>query len=235
MHNTIKVVRSIPMDVEDVAFSGLCSALSVLTPEQKKIGALAIDLGGGTTDYLAYANGVVAVAGSLGVGGDHVTNDIALGFNVPASQAEKVKREHGSAMLGAGDPGDSVKLPSEVGFTGRTIGLQALGTVIHARMDETLGMVRKHVEEEGILRQLGAGIVLTGGGARLNGVCALAERIFGLPCATGKPRNISGLAAAMEGPEYATAGGLVQYGFRTASTQRATMPLSGWLKKLVGR
>jgi cell division protein FtsA len=233
LHNTINVVRSIPIDVEDVAFSGLCSALAVLTPEQKKLGALVIDLGGGTTDYLAYCNAVVAVAGALAVGGDHVTNDIALVFNVPTLQAERIKRKHGSAMVGDAEPGESIKLPPEVGFAGRSIALQALNTVIHARMDETLRMVRERVEPSGVLRQLGAGVILTGGGARLRGVCELGERIFGLPCAPGRPCRISGLAAAAEGAEYATAGGLVEYGFRTAA-QQSGLPLGGWLKKLLG-
>jgi cell division protein FtsA len=233
LHNTINVVRSIPMDVEDVAFSGLCSALAVLTPEQKKLGALVIDLGGGTTDYLAYGNAVVAVAGALGVGGDHVTNDIALVFTVPRLQAERVKREHGSAVVDDAGPEERITLPPEVGFSGREIALRALNTVIHARMDETLRMVRERVEPSGVLNQLGAGVILTGGGARLRGVCALGEQIFGLPCALGRPRRISGLAAAAEGAEYATAGGLVEYGFRTAS-QRPGVGLGGWMKKLLG-
>ena len=101
LRNSVKVVRSIPLDVQDVAFSGLCSALSVLTPEQKKSGALVIDMGAGTTGYLAYAGNVVAAAGALGVGGDHITNDIAIAFGVPLSQAETLKRESGSAVVSA--------------------------------------------------------------------------------------------------------------------------------------
>ncbi|MBN1558299.1 MAG: cell division protein FtsA [Lentisphaerae bacterium] len=217
LRNMINVAKNVPMDIADVTFSGLCSALSVLTPEQKKSGALVVDLGGGTTDYVAYAGNVVALAGAAAVGGDHVTNDIALGFNVPTSRAEKVKREWGSALPGDGEPDKTVKLPPEVGFAGRTIALQALNTVIHARADETLGIVSARLEEAGLGRQFGAGVVLTGGGARLRGMQELAERVFGLPCTIGKPRNVSGLATATEGAEYATASGLVQYGFRNTA------------------
>ena len=101
LRNTVKVVRSIPMTVQDVTFSGLCSALAALTPEQKKSGAVVIDLGAGTTDYIAYAGNVVAAAGALGVGGDHVTNDIAVAFSIPLTQAENLKHESASATVGS--------------------------------------------------------------------------------------------------------------------------------------
>jgi cell division protein FtsA len=232
-HNTVRVMRSIPMDVTDVAFSGLCSALAVLTPEQKKRGALVVDLGAGTTDYLAYAANVVSAAGSLGVGADHVTNDIAQAFNIPIAQAERLKREHGSASGGSKSPTQRVSLPPEVGFPGRNIHLKSLNTVINLRAEETLRMVKKRLNSS-ILQQMGAGVILVGGGAHLKGIRELAEDIFQLPCSTGKPRNVSGLAKATEGLEYATCVGLVQYALRSMSRQRQGGSLKAWLKGFLG-
>jgi len=222
LRNTVRVVRSVPVEVQDVAFSGLCSALAVLTPEQKAGGAVVIDLGGGTTDYVAYANNVLAAAGALGIGGDHVTNDIALAFSIPISQAESLKSESGNAIIDSSSTGQRITLPPEVGFPGRSVSLRALHTVMNTRVDEILRMIRKRLMTEDILHHVGAGIVLTGGGAHMKGIVTLTEKIFGLPCSIGKPRGISGLVTATDGPEYATCIGMVQYGFKYSSGHRGS-------------
>jgi cell division protein FtsA len=234
IQNTIKAVSGLSVEVTDVAFSGLCSALSVLTAEQKKSGVVVIDLGGGTTDYVAYAGNVVAVGGAIGVGGDHVTNDLALAFTIPVGQAEKLKREHGSAVIDPGQVGKRVSLPADVGFSGCTISMRSMHTVINARMTDTFELVRKRLDADGFLHHVGAGVVLTGGGAHLRGVTELAEKVFGLPCTVGKPRNVSGLATASEGPEYATCSGLAQYAFMTLY-QDDHLSFGDWFKRLFGR
>ncbi|MFC1497811.1 cell division protein FtsA [Verrucomicrobiota bacterium] len=236
LRNAVRVVHNVSVEVQDAVFSGLCSALSVLTAEQKKSGVVVIDFGGGTTDYLVYADNVVASAGVLGVGGDHLTNDIALGFNIPISQAERLKRVSGSAVVEALNGAQKrVSVPPEVGFPGRSISLRALHTVINARADEILNMVKRRLQDDGILHRIGAGVVLTGGGAHLNGMVKLTEDVFKLPCSIGRPRNISGLATATEGPEYAACSGLVQYGFRTMAGRRQTSGLGGLFGRLLGR
>ena len=234
LRNTVRAVRSVPMEVQDVAFSGLCSALAVLTPEQKAGGVIVIDLGGGTTDYVAYAGNVVAAAGALGVGGDHVSNDIALAFNIPLAQAESIKKESGNAIIDASSTGQRIALPADVGFPGRTISLRALHTVIGARMDEVLRMIRKRLVSEDIMHHIGAGVVLTGGGAHMKGVVTLAEKMFGLPCIVGRPRNVSGLVTATECPDFATCIGMVQYGFRYSSGHRSS-GIGDVFKKLFGK
>lgn len=231
--NVAQVVESVPVSVCDVAFSGLCSALSVLTPEQKQSGAIVIDLGGGTTDYVAYADDVIAVTGALGVGGDHVTNDIMMAFNIPIARAERIKRESGSAVLDPAVAGHRITIPPEVGFPGKSVSLKSLNTVINARVDETFQLIKRRIGKD-ILHSVGAGVMLTGGGARLKGVTALAERVFGLPCFLGLPRNVSGLVTVSGGPEYATASGLVEYGFRKTAGSRKKGGLGGFLKKIFG-
>ena len=233
MRNTVKVVRTVPMEVQDVAFSGLCSALAVLTPEHKESGVLLIDLGAGTTDYVAYAADTVAAAGAIGVGGDHVTNDIALAFNIPARQAEALKRESGGAMVDPSARAQRLTLPPDVGFPERTITLHALQTVMNARLDETLTMIRSRIDPE-IVSHIGAGVVLTGGGARCKDARLLAERIFGMPCSLGTARGVSGLATAISGPEYATAIGMVRYGFKTAARAEPNSLIGSWWQKMFG-
>ncbi len=228
MHNTVRVVRTIPLEVADAAFSGLCAGLAVLTPEQKEGGVLLIDIGGGTTSYLAYARNALSAAGAIGVGGDHVTNDIALAFSIPMRQAEHVKHESGNAIVDFATRTRRLTLPAEVGFPGRTITMDSLHLVINARMDETLAMIKTRIESAGLMHHLGAGVVLTGGGAKLAGITELAERIFGMPCCIGTPKGVSGLTAEVSGPEYATPIGLVRFGCRSLTGGRK----GGWRDRI---
>lgn len=234
LRNTVKVAESVPIRVSDVVFSGLCSALAVLTPEQKQSGVIVIDLGGGTTDYIAYSGGVLAAAGTLGVGGDHVTNDVALAFTIPIAQAEDLKKASGSAIIRATNPLQKVPLPPQVGFPGRAVRLKDLYAVINARAEETLTMIKTRFDE-GMLHRIGAGVVLTGGGAKLDGMTDLAQKVFGMPCSIGQARHVSGLAVAASGPEYAVCSGLVQYAFRPGNRGRKhSSALGSWLRNILG-
>lgn len=236
LRNIVKVVRSVQVDVEDVAFGGLCSALAVLGGEDKEAGCVVIDLGGGTTDYVVYAHGAIASAGSFAVGGDHVTHDIMRGLRIPAAEAERLKVESGSAMADLAARSHRLNLPAEGGVPERTVRLSDLQTIIHLRMEETFNLVRSQLVDEHLLHALGAGVVLTGGGAQLKNVVRLAEKVFGLPCRVGAPRGLSGLAALTEGPEYAGAVGMVRYAFRTtAQRDRPVKVFRSLFSKLFGR
>jgi cell division protein FtsA len=233
IRNTVKVVTSLGVEVADVAFGGLCSALAVLTSEQRSSGVVVIDLGAGSTDFFAYGEGVVMTAGCIGVGGDHVTNDIALAFNIPGGQAERIKCESGDAVGDAYNGDKKISLPPEVGFPGRTVHVKSLHAVMNARVAEIFEMVRDHLGSRDMLHHLAAGVVLIGGGAHMNGVTTLAEQVFGLPCTIGRPRDVSGLAVVTEGPEYASAIGMVQYGFRTADVPSDGF-IPAWIRGLFG-
>ena len=235
MFDLFKVVQNVPMDIQDVAFSGLCAALSVLTPAQKESGAMVIDLGGGTVDYAVYANQCIATAGTLGVGGDHVTNDLALGFRIHTAQAEVLKVEHGSAAKPT--KGEQVvSVPPEGGFDGRDIQLKDLHTIIHARMDETFRLLKEEVITKlDLHHKLTAGVILTGGGAHMENICELAERIFEMPCRRGIPRDFVGLAEGIERPEFAAVTGMVRYGLK-GSIRGGTGPkLVEFFKDLLNR
>lgn len=215
IENLTRVARTASVDVWDVAFSGLCAATAVLTPDQKQNGCLVIDLGGGTTTYFAYADRMIAAAGAFGIGGDHVTNDIAFGLGLPHAQAEKLKQRCGNAVMLPDCRGRTETLPSEGGFGGKVVRLVELHVVIHARMDELFRLIHAEMERSGLLSKIGAGIVLTGGGALMPGVGTLAESIFNQPCAIGKPSGLSGLTSLTHGPEFATIVGLLKYGHRS--------------------
>jgi len=234
LHNTIKVVQGVPMDVHDVAFSGLCAGMAVLTPEHKEIGALVVDLGAGTTSYVAYSGKILTAAGAFGVGGEHVTNDISLAFNVSLRQAEFLKIDHGNAVVDLANRTRRVDPPAEVGFPERPVNLSSLHVVINVRMRELLEMVKARVELGEGGGSLGAGVILTGGGARLRGITELAEKVFNVPCHVGKPQDVDGPAAAVEGPEYAVGVGMVRYGF-TNPPEESGFSLKDWFMGLFGK
>lgn len=234
IQNTIKVIQDVPMDVQDVAFSGLCAGLAVLTSEQKEIGAIVIDLGGGITDYVAYCDKMLASGGVLGVGGEHVTNDISLAFNLSLRQAEFLKIEHGSAVVDLANRTKRITPPPEVGFSDRPVNLSSLHVVINARVKEIFEVIKSRVEHCEGGGRFGAGVILTGGGARMKGVVELAEKVFNLPCHVGAPRGVDGLAAAIEGPEYAVAVGMVRYGLANAQ-EESGFSIGEWIKGFFGK
>jgi len=230
IRNLVRVVNSAQAEVQDVAFSGLCSALAVLTREDKEGGVAVVDLGGGTTDFVAYARGVLADAGCFAVGGDHVSNDIARGLFVSVSEAEQLKENDGSAMLDLAARSQKIVLASDAGQPARAVKLSDLNTIIHARMDEMLGLVRKRLEQKGFLHALGGGVVLTGGGARMKNIVPLAEKVFGLPCRIGIPVGLSGLASVSESPQFAAPAGMIKYAFKTRPREEG---LGGAVKSML--
>ncbi len=234
IHSAIKVVSSAQAEVANIAFGGLCSALAVLTPEQKESGVILIDLGGGTTDYVIYSGKTISMAGSIGIGGEHVTNDLALGLNMPVTHAEKIKVENGCGIIEESKRNQNVMVPSAGGFTGRTVRLGDIQTIIHARMDEIIRMVMSEMESSVNRHHIGAGVVLTGGGARLRKIEELTGGIFDMPCQAGIPRNVTGLATATEGPEYASAAGMLRYGAKPVDPTGPLAPITEMFRKFFG-
>lgn len=235
LRNLVKVARSVPVDVQDVAFSGLCAALAVLSQEEKSQGALVIDLGGGSTSYVAYAGNAIAAAGAFSVGGDHLTNDLARGLQITQAQADRLKESLGSAMVDLANRGQRVELGAEIAGRSRSVRLGDVQQITYLRMEETLNLVREQIEQQDLLHYLGAGVILTGGGAYLKRITELAERVFNLPCQLGKPRNVSGLATATDGPEYAAAIGMLRYAIRTSRRPPRRAGLMSWFETIMGR
>lgn len=233
IRNTMRTVRSFSVNVRDAFFQGLCSALSVLTPEQKQNGVMVIDLGAGTTDYVVYAKNVLATARAIGIGGDHVTNDIAKAFNIDQLRAEAIKKEDVDVFNRNIEKTDVLTMDPQVGFTTRNINRVSLNTVARVRIEELFTIIKDDIEKAGLLHHLGVGVVLTGGGAHLKGICEIAEEIFNLPAMVGRPINISGLSSELFEPEYAAPCGLIQHAFKTEE-KRTSYSVTGWFRNLFG-
>jgi cell division protein FtsA len=231
--NILRLVKTAQVEFLDRAFGGLFSSLAVLTPEQKEHGAIVIDIGGGTTDYFVYANKKVALAGTLALGGDHITNDLALGLRVPTSQAERLKIQFGSAMVDLTQREQTVTIPPEGGFTGGQVKVVDVQTIINARVDEIFHMIEEKLVATDLIHHIGAGVILTGGTARLRRLDDLAGKIFNVPCRLGKPRDVSGLAVATEGCEFAAPIGLLRFAEKTGRKSSATDGLVMWVKGLI--
>jgi cell division protein FtsA len=231
LHTPVRLVRTIPLELEDLVFSGLCSALAVLSPEQKESGALVVDLGGGTTDYVLYASSKIAAMGSLAIGGDHVTNDIATAFAIQTRQAERVKRDYGASVVDLAGKMKTVSVAADMSFEARQFTQGALHTVINARMDELFQFILKRLHGEN-LHQLKSGVILTGGGAKLKGVRELAEKVFRLPCSIGRIQGISGAVTQVSDPEFAAVVGLIKFGHKTARQVKPDA-LTQWWERAV--
>jgi len=207
----------------------------VLTPEQKRAGVVVIDLGGGTTDYIVFNAGLVKLAGSIAVGGDHVTADIASGLNLNRRQAEALKKKSGSALINRLQGDENISIPAESGFSGRVVRAATLHTIINVRMEEIFKLISDKIEQDGLSGQLNAGVVLTGGGSAMEGITDLAQQVFNAPCQVGRIYDCVGLSTKQEGARFAAAIGCVRY---AASQIKPELPVRAawkvWFSKLWG-
>jgi len=209
LQNTIRCIKQVPLDVANIAVSSLASALAVLTPEHQQLGAVVIDIGGGTTDYIVYRDGTIQHSGVIAVGGDHLTNDIATGLKIPMNRADALKIEQGSLDVPLTD--EVIALKREVGLADREVSKAQLCQIMNVRIEETLNFVKQDLDKHKLIDYLGAGVFITGGCARLRGLERVATEIFGLPVHIGHSQTVNGPTAAIESPAYSTAIGLIRY------------------------
>jgi cell division protein FtsA len=212
LQNAIRLVKATSLEVEEIVFTGLASALALLTNEQKELGALVIDIGGGTTEYVVFSDGVIRHSGVLAVGGDHVSNDLAYGLKVPLSRAEKLKLEHGSARVKDEAKGQAISITNELGLELKRVNVEHLQRIMSLRVEEILQLIAQDLEQQGLSDYLRAGVFLCGGSSRIPGFTTLAENIFQMNVTPGHASAISGLTTALDQPEFAAAIGLVKYG-----------------------
>ena len=219
------------LEISESYFAGRCAAEAVLTPEDKAAGTLVIDLGGGSTSFVAFAEGRMVDAGVIGVGGDHVTNDIKLAFSLSLSQAGAVKRS-ASAIFSPERTG-RVEVPSSL-MTGdkAAISMRALDTVVNARVGELFSIIREKLDADGILHRLSGGIILTGGGAQLTNITTLARNVFGGVVRIGTlVPGIEGLDKEPFPAQYATIAGALLLEQRNSGEQSLFDPITNLWKK----
>ncbi len=212
LQNVIRLVRATSLEVDEIVFNGIATALALLTSEQKELGALVIDIGGGTTEFVVYSDGVIRHSGVLAVGGDHVSNDLAYGLKVPLSRAEKLKLEHGCACMAEAAKGQTISITNELGLELKRVNVEHLQRIMSLRIEEIFQLIAQDLEAVGLTDYLRAGVFLCGGGSRVPGIVPLAENIFQMNVAPGHATAISGLTTALDQPEFAAAIGLVKFG-----------------------
>jgi cell division protein FtsA len=212
--NLVKCCNRSGLVVQDVLGGPLAAAEAVLTPEERQLGVLLIDVGAGTTSLTVFHNDAIRHTAVLPVGGGHVTNDLAAALRTPFAEAERLKQRCGSAVASSAGAESSIEVPGIGGRAPQKLSARALALVIEPRAEEMLALVRSEIERAGCDGGLTSGVVLTGGGAVLAGMPELAERVFRTPVRLGVPLHLSGLVDVVASPMYATAVGLVLHGLK---------------------
>jgi cell division protein FtsA len=214
VRNLIKSVNRAGLQVQDVVLEPLAAAEAIVSPEEKELGILLIDLGGGTTDVALFRDGAVWYTGVLPIGGDHISNDIAVGLRTPTSDAEDLKKRHGCAMTALVREDETVEVPSVGGRKARQLSRQILSEIIQPRVEEIFTLVARDLVRAGLDEAAAAGVVVTGGTCIMPGVPELAEQVFDVPVRRGAPAGLSGLGDVVRSPIYATGVGLAFHGAR---------------------
>jgi len=235
LQNAIRTVKGLQLEVDDIVFNGLASSLALLSNEQKEMGSLVIDIGGGTTDYVVYANGIIKHTGVLAVGGDHVSNDLAYGLKVPLSRAEQLKIEHGSALVEEADKGQQITISNELGMPLKVISRENLRRIMSLRLEEIFALIAQDIEQADAFNYLRAPVFLCGGGARIPNIAKLAEQVLQMPVSVGKTNSLSGLKSALDQPEFATAIGLVKFGSFQQRKRSTRASLAEGIKTTLGQ
>jgi cell division protein FtsA len=217
--NIIKSCNKAGVDVGDIVLEQLASAEAVLTPDEKDLGVALIDIGGGTTDVAIFVDGAIKHTSVLSLGGNHLTNDIAVGLRTPTAEAEKIKQISGCCLSSMVGKDETIEVPSVGGREPRILSRQLLAEILEPRVEEIFTLVNREIVKSGFEDLIASGVVITGGSAILPGMPELAEQIFDLPVRRGKPINIGGLIDVVNSPIYATGVGLVKYGSRNMQTR----------------
>jgi cell division protein FtsA len=233
--NIIACVNRAGVNVADTVIEQLAAAEAVLTADEKELGVALVDIGGGTADLAIFERGSLWHTGVVAVGGDHFTNDIAVGLRTPIPDAEKVKRKHGCALSSMVDEDETIEVASVGGRKPRLMARRILSEILQPRAEEIFHLLWDEIRRAGFEKSLNSGIVLTGGGAMLEGMAEIAEQIFDLPIRRGTPGGVGGLADHVNSPAFATAVGLVMYAHRNNAGEPARPVGAGAFGRVAGR
>jgi cell division protein FtsA len=212
--NIEKCIRRCGLEVEDIILEQLASSYAVLTDDEKELGVCVVDIGGGTTDIAIFKDGAIRHTGVIPIAGDQVTNDIAMALRTPTPNAEDIKIKYACALAKLTSPDETIKVPSVGDRQPRDLSRQALAEVVEPRYDELFTLVQSELRRSGYEDLIAAGIVLTGGTSKMEGVVELAEEIFHMPVRLGAPQGVRGLSDIVNNPIYSTAVGLLIYAMK---------------------
>jgi cell division protein FtsA len=232
IQNLVTCVNRAGIEVRDTVIEQLAVAEAVLTQDERDLGVALLDVGGGSTDLAIFEHGSLWHTATLPVGGEHFTNDLAVGLRTPIPEAERLKLDHGCALASMVEDHGAIEVPSVGGRKPRLLSLQVLAEILQPRATEIFTLIREEIVRAGFDRSLNAGIVFSGGGSLLPGMVEVAEQVFELPVRLGHPPLIEDLTQPGAGPQYATAIGLALHGARTRPPRRAAgtlvAPLGGF-------
>jgi cell division protein FtsA len=233
--NIVSCVNRAGVHVIDTVIEQIAAAESVLTPDEKELGVALVDIGGGTTDIAIFERGSLWHTAVIGVGGDHFTSDIAVGLRMPIPDAEKLKRKCGCALSAMVEEDETMDVASVGGRRPRVMARRILSEILQPRAEEIFHLVWDEIRRAGYEKSLNSGIVLTGGGAILEGMPEIAEQIFDLPIRRGAPAGVGGLADHVGSPSFATPVGLVLYGQRNQIVEATRTSGVGAISQLTSR
>jgi len=233
--NIIKSCNKAGVDVGDIVLEQLGSAEAVLTADEKDLGVALIDIGGGTTDVAIFVDGAIKHTAVLSLGGNHLTNDIAVGLRTPTGEAEKIKQASGCCLVSKVGKDETIEVPSVGGREPRVLSRQLLAEILEPRVEEIFTLVNREIVKSGFEDLIASGIVLTGGSAILPGMPELAEQVFDLPVRRGVPQGIGGLTDVVNSPVYATGVGLVKYGSRNLQTKNFSIGQENLFERVTRR
>jgi len=233
--NIEKCIKRCNLAVDEIILEQLASAYSVLTEDEKELGVCLVDIGGGTSDIAIFTEGAIRYTGVIPIAGDQVTNDIAMALRTPTDDADGIKVKYACALTQLVNDADSIKVPSVGDRPPRELSRQALAEVVEPRYVELFTLVQQELQRSGFQDMLAAGIVLTGGTSKMEGVVELAEEIFHAPVRIGAPHNVDGLADIVRNPIYSTGVGLLLYGLKQFQEQGGFVAKGDPQITLVGR
>ncbi len=218
--NIIKCTNRIGLDISDIVLEQLASSKATLSADEKELGVILIDIGGGTTDIAIFSNGNIKHTSVLSLGGDHVTSDIAVGLRTPTTEAEKIKKKYGCAFPELVNRDETIEVPSVGGRAPRVLPRRQLSNIIEPRMEEIFSLVKRELIKSNCDGLMASGVVITGGSALLEGLPELGESIFNLPVRVGYPVGIEGVSDVVNNPMYSTGVGLLLYGSNGRNTNK---------------
>jgi cell division protein FtsA len=233
--NIVACVNRAGVAVLDTVLEQLAASEAVLTDDEKQLGVALLDIGAGTTDFAVFERGSIWHTGVVCVGGDHITNDIAVGLRTPIPDAEKIKRRYGCALSAMVGEDETMDVPSVGGRKSRVMARRILSDILQPRAEGIFHLLWDEIRKAGFEKSLNSGIVLTGGGAMLEGIAEIAEQIFDVPIRRGVPASVGGLADHVSSPAFATAVGLVMYAHRNHVGEGARPVGAGALGRVAGR
>ncbi|MGQ0657051.1 MAG: cell division protein FtsA [Chromatiales bacterium] len=209
--NVVKCVRRCGLEVDDIVLQQLASAQAVLTEDEKELGVCLVDIGGGTTDIAVFVNGAIHHSAVIPIAGDQVTNDIAIALRTPTHHAEDIKIKYACALTQLANAEETIEVPSVGNRPPRRLLRQTLAEVVEPRYEELFSLIHAELKRSGFEELIAAGVVLTGGGSKMDGVIELAEEVLHCPVRQGTPQFVAGLADVVRNPVYSTAVGLLLF------------------------